>query len=100
MELINFEGFLRFGAALVFVLVLMGGLALLMKKFGQGHPLTDPRKRRLKIIEVLPLDPRRRALLLRRDNREHLVILGPNGETLIESGIESPQDEEPSQEKK
>lgn len=93
MDLINLNDVVRFGAALVFVLALMGGLALLMRRFGHGHPLTDPRKRRLKIVEILTLAPRHRAMLIRRDDREHLIILGPNGETLVEHGIESPQDE-------
>lgn len=93
MDLINPMDFLRFGAALVFVIALMGGLALLMRKFGAGHPLTDPRKRRLKIVEVLPLDHRRRAYLIRRDAREHLVILGANSEIVVESGIDGSQEQ-------
>ncbi len=92
MNLIDLPQLIKFAGALLFVLTLMGGLALLLKRFGHNHPVTLPNRRRLKIVESLPLDPRRRLLLLRRDDREHLVILGPSGETLIESGIESPQD--------
>lgn len=79
---------LKFCAALVFVLALMGGLALGLKKLGltQGGSAA-PGKRRLKIIESLPLDARRRAVILRRDDTEHLVILGPNGETVVETKI-------------
>ncbi len=85
---------LRLVAALVFVISLMGGLAFLMKHFNNRRLLSPGGKRkRLQVVEILPLDPRRRLILLRRDNREHLVILGTNGETVIESGIESPQDE-------
>ena len=78
-------------AALVFVLALMGGLALLLKKLGlQGRSLsTGPR--RLKILETLPLDARRRLVLIERDDTQHLVILGASGETLIESNISSPR---------
>ncbi len=94
MEVMAFSQIIKFFAALVFVLALMGGLALAMRKFGSNHPLTAPHKRRLKIIEVLPLDAKRKAVLLRRDNREHLVILGTNSETVVESGIESQQDAE------
>ena len=92
MELISLTDIMRFAAALVFVLALMGGLALVMRKFGHGAPLTVPGKRRLKIVEMLALDHRRRLMIIRRDNKEHLIILGTNGETVVESGIESLQD--------
>lgn len=93
MDLIDPEQWLRFGAALVFVLALMGVLGLVMRRLHSGQMPVNTGKRRLKIVESLTLDPRRKLVLIRRDNREHLVILGTNSETLIESGIESRQDE-------
>ena len=92
MEIVSASELLKFAAALVFVLALMGGLALVMRRLNDRHGLALPGKRRLKIVESLSLDTKRRLVLLRRDDREHLVILGANGETLIESGIESRQD--------
>ncbi len=92
MEIISLADIIRFAAAMLFVLALMGGLSLALRKFGHGTPLTTPGKRRLKIVEVLPLDHRRRAMIIRRDDKEHLIILGANGETVVESGIESLQD--------
>lgn len=94
MEVMTISQIVKFSAALLFVVSLMGGLALIMRKFGSNHPLTAPRKRRLKVIEVLQIDPRRKAILLKRDDKEHLVILGANSEVVIESGIESQQDAE------
>ena len=44
----------------------------------------------LRIVEVLPLDTRRKAVLLARDNVQHLVILGANGEIVVETGIPFP----------
>lgn len=93
MELISLVQFMKFAAALVFVLALMGGLALALRRFGLNRPMAAGNRRRLKIVEVLPIDSRRRAVLLRRDGREHLVILGANGETVVETGIEAGQDE-------
>lgn len=79
----------RLLAALAFVLALMGLLAFALRRYGSGHgALLAPKNRRLKILEVLPLDGRRRAVLIARDRKQHLVILGPNGETVIESGID------------
>ncbi len=82
------EDYLKFLFALIFVICLMGGLAYVLKRFGYGGPKPVPAdKRRLKIVEILPLDARRRAILLRRDDTEHLVILGPTGETVVETNI-------------
>lgn len=81
-------GLVRMLGALVFVLVLMGGLAFILKRL--GLPGVTPRlqcKRRLQIVELLPLDARRRLALLQCDDEQHLVILGPSGETVIKTGI-------------
>lgn len=83
---------LRFIFALLFVVSLMGALWLILKRLGAGHTSPIGKKRRLSIVEVLPIDPRHKAILLRRDDREHLVILSPNGETVIEH-ISSSQEE-------
>lgn len=86
METIDY---IKFVASLALVLGMMGGLALILKKVGLGNiGIVPADKRRLKIVEILPLDARRKALILRRDDKEHLVILGVNGETVIETDIE------------
>lgn len=80
--------YLKFFAALILVLGMMGGLALVLKRIGLGPASMLPAdKRRLKVLEILPLDPRRKAVLLSRDGAEHLVILGPAGETVVETNI-------------
>ncbi len=82
--------YLKFMAALLFVLALMGGLALVLKRVGLGKAAFLPvEKRRLKVLEILPLDARRKAMILSRDGIEHLVILGPSGETLVETNIKA-----------
>ena len=89
MELITGMQVLRMVAALAFVLALMVGLNLLMRRInaGAGGLVAPVNKRRLQIVESMGLDARRRLVLIRRDNREHLVILGPAGETVVETGI-------------
>lgn len=80
--------YLKFIAALIFVLGLMGGLALVLKRLGLGGASMVPAdKRRLKVLEILPLDARRKAVLLARDGIEHLVIFGSSGETVVETHI-------------
>lgn len=41
---------------------------------------------RLGIVSSLMIDPRRRLVLIRRDNKEHLLLLGANQDLVIESG--------------
>lgn len=76
-------------AALVFVVSLMGGLALVLKKLGLSGavPAMAGKEKRLKIIEVLPLDARRKMVIVQRDEVQHLILLGGNHETVIETGI-------------
>ena len=86
------ESYLRFVLALAFVLGLIGLLAMLAKRFNLGFPtpMKTGRDRRLAVIDVAPIDSRRRLVLLRRDGVEHLVLLGPGQDVVIESGIVPP----------
>ena len=85
---------LRFISALVFVVALMGGLWLILKKLGinGGFTLQQGKKRRLHIVEMLPMTSTHKAVLLRCDDKDHLVILGPNGETVVEKSIQVQED--------
>jgi flagellar protein FliO/FliZ len=84
--------FIRFLAAFLFVLALIGVCVWAARRFGLVARMSPGTKsgQRLKIVDILPIDARRRAILLRRDNVEHLVILGEKEATLIESGIPAP----------
>jgi flagellar protein FliO/FliZ len=80
--------YVQFVLALVFVLALIGVAAIVARRLGLGHAAgAAGRRRRLSVEEVLPLDGKRRLVLLRRDAIEHLVILGPGSETVVERGI-------------
>jgi flagellar protein FliO/FliZ len=90
--------------ALVFVLGLIGGITLLAKRFGFTPRATSKRTRRgfggqkatsgrrLAIVEVLPVDAKRRLVLVRRDDKEHLIMLGADRELLVEAGATAPDD--------
>ncbi|MCM2344842.1 MAG: flagellar biosynthetic protein FliO [Alphaproteobacteria bacterium] len=92
MELLDTPQLLKFVAALLFVLSLMGLLALVMRRINHGGTVMPLARRRLKVVETLPLDPRRKLAIIRCDDREHLLILGTNTETVIESSLKAPQD--------
>jgi flagellar protein FliO/FliZ len=74
--------YLRFLAALAFVLGLIALLAWAARRF---RLVTAPSgsARRLAVIEVLPVDPRRK-LVLARYSGEYLLLLGQDGNRLIE----------------
>jgi len=75
-------------AALTFVLILMGGLVLALKKLGLTGALpAQLGNKRLKLIEVLSLDGRRKVAIIQRDDVQHLILLGGNDETVIETGF-------------
>lgn len=44
--------------------------------------------RRLQVVETLAIDARHRAVLLRRDDKEHLVVLGGSNNIVVEQAIE------------
>ncbi|MEQ8829312.1 MAG: flagellar biosynthetic protein FliO [Alphaproteobacteria bacterium] len=87
----------QFVLALIFVLGLIGLAALMLRRFGPGALSLSRNRtgaRRLSVVEALPIDPRRRLLLIRRDGVEHLLLLGPNGDRIVESDIEAPEETE------
>lgn len=85
----DFDLYLRFALALILVLGLIALLAWLLRRFGMGVKMT--KGRRLGISEVQMLGPRHRLMLIRRDDVEHLVIVGPTSETVVEGGIRPPE---------
>ncbi len=71
--------------ALAFVLALLLGVAWALKRFGGGFGLRPPSASDLRVIESRPLDSRRKLVVLRWGEREHLLCLGPTGDSLIAS---------------
>jgi flagellar protein FliO/FliZ len=85
----EFDVYLRFLLALAFVLGLIAALAWAARRFGLGGGFAPMKGRsaRLAVVEATMLDAKRRLVLIRRDDREHLLLLGPTGETVVEAGI-------------
>lgn len=76
--------------SLIFVIGLIGVLVLVARRFGFGVavPVMGSKNKRVVILEITTLDPKRRLVLIRRDNKEHLILLGMNGEMIVEGNIE------------
>ena len=81
---------LRFFIAFMVVLGLMGTCAWLIQRF-RGAGLTAianrGRQPRLAVIDSANVDGRRRLILVRRDNVEHLLMIGGPTDVLVEPSI-------------
>jgi flagellar protein FliO/FliZ len=86
MDLFDFA---RFVGALTVVLGLIAVCAYAVRRFGLAPRLTTGSDRRVRIVEVATVDARRQLLLVRRDGIEHLILLGPTGDVVVERGIEA-----------
>lgn len=85
---------LKFALAFLLVLGLIALCAWALRRFGLGGTVRPVRGNRLSVVESLALDARHRLVLVRRDDREHLILLGTT-EIVVENGIIPPL---PSQE--
>jgi flagellar protein FliO/FliZ len=90
MDVIDFA---RYFGALVLVLALVGFAALAAKRYGIAG-LTSLTKsastRRLSVVETMMVGPRHKLYLFKRDGVEHLVLIGPQGANVVESGVAAP----------
>ena len=91
----DFDSYVRFVLALVFVLGLIGLLAWLGRRFGMTPNSNRVGSgRRLQIVETAAVDGKRRLVLVRRDDTEHLLMLAVAGDIVVESGIVAPVESE------
>lgn len=84
MDLINIA---RFILSFVVVIGLLGGLAWVLRRYGTGRITSAASKGRLGVVEVATVDAKRRLILIRRDAVEHLLLISPTNETVVETGI-------------
>jgi flagellar biosynthetic protein FliP len=85
---IGWRDYLNFLMALLFVLGLIAIMAWGLKRLGGRHFVGTPgQRRRLSLVEVLPIDARRRLVLVRRDDRDHLNQLGMTVDLDVQSDI-------------
>lgn len=77
---------------LIFILLAIGILILrgVLRRMRGGTFVHGGhgRKKRLAVIDATPVDNRRRLVLVRRDNVEHLVLIGGMNDLVVERDIE------------
>ena len=79
----------RFFIAFLVVLALIGLTAWLVRRFGANRlgSATRGRQPRLAVIDAATIDGRRRLVLIRRDNIEHLLMIGGPTDVVVEPNI-------------
>jgi flagellar protein FliO/FliZ len=97
---LDFSGYLYVLFALVFVLALIALIATLARRYGLGFAggAKSGGGRRLSISEVLTLSPKHRLVLIKRDNTEHLLLLGASNDIVVENNVTKTQFSEALQE--
>jgi len=86
MDLIDIA---RYLGALMLVLALVGFAALAARRYGLPGIVSGSATRRLAVVETLMVDARHKLLIIRRDDKEHLVLVGPEGANVVESGLDA-----------
>jgi flagellar protein FliO/FliZ len=80
----------KFAIAFVLVLGLIGITALILKRFGGGMPTSGGgrnRQPRLSVLDSAVVDSKRKLVLVRRDNSEHLLLIGGPTDVVVETNI-------------
>jgi flagellar protein FliO/FliZ len=80
----------QFFLAFIIVFGLLGALLWAIKRFGAGRlggGGLRGRQPRLAVIDYASVDGRRRLILVRRDNVEHLVMIGGPVDVVVEANI-------------
>lgn len=85
--------YLKAIGALIFVIALIGMCSIVFKRVMLGKfGLPDMGQKRLKIVEMTAIDTKHRLVLVRRDDTEHLLLVG-NGQgtnMVVETAITPP----------
>lgn len=78
-------------AALFFVVSLIVMFAYALKRWGNAEKWLSKAggSQRLHIIEIRYVDPKHKLVLVRRDNVEHLILVGAQGTQVVESEIKA-----------
>ena len=84
----EWDSYLRTLFALVFVLVLICALTWFLRRVNQSRLLRGGKGgKRVAISDIVSVDGKRKLVLVRRDNVEHLLLIGGATDIVVESGI-------------
>lgn len=83
---------LRTLGALGMVLGMLAGALWAVRRYDIKLPgrVGASGRKRVELVERLAVDAKRSVALIRRDGCEHLVLIGPDGHAVLETGIVAP----------
>ena len=87
VDFVSADLYLRVLLALAGIIAAIAIAAFVAKRLGFAGKFAASSHNRLGLVEAVAVDAKRRLVLLRRDNVEHLVLIGPEGSTVVETGI-------------
>ena len=90
----TFGPMLGMGVILVMIAIGLWILFLLIRRFRSGLFVSGGSKGRmprLAVTDAVPVDSSRRLILVRRDDVEHLIMIGGPTDIVVEAGIGKPQ---------
>ena len=80
--------YVNFIIAFIIVLALIGVVAWLVRHFGAARLAAGRgRQPRLAVIDAAAIDGRRKLIIIRRDNVEHLLMIGGPSDVVVETNI-------------
>ena len=101
----EFLSFLRMIGSLCVVLGMLAGALWAVRRYEIRLPQNwlagfarQGSVRRLELVERLALDPRRSVALIRKDGREHMLLIAPEGLLVLEASSEPPASAAPEAE--
>lgn len=91
--------YIKYIAVLILVLGLIGLLAWIGRKMGMVPKADGKRgdRKRLGVTQVTSVDAKRKLVLVRRDDQEHLLLLGPERDLVIEQNIQIKKPDAPKE---
>ena len=90
---IDLTQYATFLFALIFVIGLIALMAVVLRKFSPSARLAarvKGNRRRLAVVEAASIDSRRTLVLVRRDETEHLLLLGHTQDVVVENNFSPP----------
>lgn len=98
----DLNNLLIYVAAFIFIIALIALAAWMLKgltggRGGGGMSFLRGRDRRLGVIEAANMDARRKLVLIKRDDVEHLIMIGGPIDIVVETGIQLRRDSGPSE---
>ncbi len=79
-----------FFALIIVVVLIIGGVWALKLLFNASGSIVRGRQKRLALIDTMAIDNKHNLVLVRRDDVEHLLVISPSGDLVVETGIPAP----------